>query len=406
MKPAQHKESNVVRLAVQIEPQTYSEGTRSIEMQFYTGATVDRYDWRTGEKYKLRLGLDAGQCDIAKLDGGPLLDTHMDYSVENVLGVITNPRIEAGKALATAVFSDDEDSMEILQKVKNGTLRKVSVGAVILHLSKESEDEEGLATYVADKWYPREVSIVPIPADPDAGFLADQLPIEKLMDRPEVMGATAHEVNDMKEDLKTSPPVGNDSRVDDSAVRAAVLKEERERSGEITKAVNKAGLPVSLASELIDSGISLSDARARIIDEIFAASQKVGNDTQGHSKVPSAVNVDVDARDKFRSAMESALLNRHDPSNKVSGDNPYRSMSLIRMAEESITIAGGNPKGASPFELATAGLGLRVERFSGMHGTSDFPLILANVANKSLRAAYEAYPQTWRPFSRGTTLND
>ncbi len=37
-----------------------------------------------------------------------------------------------------------------------------------------------------------------------------------------------------------------------------------------------------------------------------------------------------------------------------------------------------------------------------MMGTSDFPFILANVANKTLRAAYEAAPQTFKPFCRQT----
>jgi len=41
-----------------------------------------------------------------------------------------------------------------------------------------------------------------------------------------------------------------------------------------------------------------------------------------------------------------------------------------------------------------------------LHSTSDFPLILANVANKTLRAAYEAYNQTFRPFVRVVTLAD
>jgi phage major head subunit gpT-like protein len=42
----------------------------------------------------------------------------------------------------------------------------------------------------------------------------------------------------------------------------------------------------------------------------------------------------------------------------------------------------------------------------GMHTTSDFPSLLADVANKTLRAAYDAAPQTWRPFAKMISASD
>src|SRR6185437_2447264 len=42
----------------------------------------------------------------------------------------------------------------------------------------------------------------------------------------------------------------------------------------------------------------------------------------------------------------------------------------------------------------------------GAESTSDFPSILANVANKPLRQSYEAYPQTFKPFCRQVTAPD
>jgi hypothetical protein len=56
-------------------------------------------------------------------------------------------------------------------------------------------------------------------------------------------------------------------------------------------------------------------------------------------------------------------------------------------------------------EVAGLMLGLDT-RSGGLMGTSDFPYILANVANKTLRAAYEAAPQTFKPFCRQTTNPD
>jgi phage major head subunit gpT-like protein len=43
---------------------------------------------------------------------------------------------------------------------------------------------------------------------------------------------------------------------------------------------------------------------------------------------------------------------------------------------------------------------------SGMNSTSDFPYLLADVANKVLRAAYAEAPQTWMPISKDVALAD
>ena len=46
------------------------------------------------------------------------------------------------------------------------------------------------------------------------------------------------------------------------------------------------------------------------------------------------------------------------------------------------------------------------EYFDGAMTTSDFPNILANVANKTLRQAYDAAPRTFVPFCRQVTALD
>ena len=53
-----------------------------------------------------------------------------------------------------------------------------------------------------------------------------------------------------------------------------------------------------------------------------------------------------------------------------------------------------------------AGTMLGMETRGGLHSTSDFANIVLNVANKTLRAAYEAAPQTFKPFSRQVTAPD
>lgn len=407
-KPQTRKESNVIYLAEDIAPVSVAEDSRTVDMQFYTGAIVERYDYSTGEKYFLRLGLDKGQCEIAKLNGGPLLDAHMDFSVRNVLGSISNPRIEKGVAMATAHFSDDAESSVIFSKVKNGTLRKVSVGAVILHLSKESE-ADGVSTYVADKWYPREVSIVPIPADPNAGFLSDQLPITQLMDQPaaEQLRATAHEEKPMVEE--TIKPAGAEPQVNHAALAAAKAegaKAERERVNGITAACKAAKLGESFAADLIGSDVALAEAHSRIIAELA----KRDADFEIDNKHTANIKPGTDERDKLRDSIQNAIEYRAGVAGAKlhDGGREFAGLTLLEMGRESLRRAGATRVPSDRMDLAAATLGMRLENFSGpgYSGTTDFPYVLANVMNKSLRAAYEAYPQTWKPIAQGTTVTD
>jgi len=73
-----------------------------------------------------------------------------------------------------------------------------------------------------------------------------------------------------------------------------------------------------------------------------------------------------------------------------------RSSSMLDMAKESLSRSGANVVGMSKSEIA----------HRAMHSTSDFPLLLSNIARKSLQGAYEAEAQTWRPLARQRNLPD
>ena len=88
----------------------------------------------------------------------------------------------------------------------------------------------------------------------------------------------------------------------------------------------------------------------------------------------------------------------------------YRNFKLIDMAKEALELRGINPRGMDVTriaELALQGPSRGPEFFAGgAESTSDFPAILANVANKTLRQGYEAYPRTFQPFCRQVTAQD
>ncbi len=79
-------------------------------------------------------------------------------------------------------------------------------------------------------------------------------------------------------------------------------------------------------------------------------------------------------------------------------------MTLLDVARTYLNARGVRTTGLSKMELAGAALGLSSR--AGLHTTSDFALLLADVSNKTLRRAYDEAPQTFTAIGRRVTLPD
>lgn len=98
-----------------------------------------------------------------------------NHNRDKVIGKITRAWIEDERGYAEIEFDSDEESEVIYQKVKNETLKGVSVGYLVdvwedVQANKTSSDgkHKGPCS-IAVKWTPMEVSIVSVPADPTVG---------------------------------------------------------------------------------------------------------------------------------------------------------------------------------------------------------------------------------------------
>jgi hypothetical protein len=93
--------------------------------------------------------------------------------------------------------------------------------------------------------------------------------------------------------------------------------------------------------------------------------------------------------------MAEALLHRMSPRTPMTDNGrQFRGMTLIEMARESLQADGINVRGMDRMSVATQAL-----QYRGM-GTSDFPSILANVAEKRLRQAYTQSPASYKLWTR------
>lgn len=99
----------------------------------------------------------------------------------------------------------------------------------------------------------------------------------------------------------------------------------------------------------------------------------------------------------FMAAASDALLQRagiHVEKPHV-GARDLKRMSLQAMAESCVSLRGGTIRDRSPVGV-----------FKAAHTTSDFPLLLANTANKALMAGYEAEPASHTMWVRETEAPD
>lgn len=118
-----------------------------------------------------------GCIDLTRLNEiGCVLFNH---DRNKVIGKIVRAWVEGNRGNAEIMFDNDAESEVICQKVRNGTLKGVSVGYMVdnweeVGPGKQSEDGRFTGPCsIARKWAPYEVSIVSVPADPTVGVGRD-----------------------------------------------------------------------------------------------------------------------------------------------------------------------------------------------------------------------------------------
>jgi hypothetical protein len=192
------------------------------------------------------------------------------------------------------------------------------------------------------------------------------------------------------------------------ALRQQGADAERLRASGIRSMAAPFRLDEKFVSALIDEGCSVEMAREKIMTKLAAGYE--ANPTNPHN--PS-ITMGADVRDKQRLGMENALMFRAHPGNAeyATAGREFAGLTLVDMARECLNAAGVNTRGMSRNEIARVALQGRFgasEYFAltGGMSTSDLPSILANVANKTLRMAYDAAPRTFTPFCRQVSASD
>lgn len=403
------------------------------------------------------LGHKRGEPNLARMNGGASVHYNHSRARTDRIGVVESVKLVTIKDGARAEGKDKmrrlegvvriskrEDVDDIWTDISDGVLRNISVGYTVdeRKLTRESgtgEPDEFRIT----SWTPMEVSFVDIPADPSVGvgrneqgemaYRVIDLEPEKetnqmkfrydengnpLADTPEaraaILAGTAtkedgspYVLSDEARALliaapaapKATPPVVT---IDVDAARATAKTEGHAEgvAAEQTrvKDINAIFQPFGDTHETVrkacieDGTLSVEDARQKLLTEL-------GKDSKpGQSGDALRIESGEAGADKFVRGAGLALELRAgtiSDEDRKAFDNSFGGFSLVELARHALAIENVNSSQMSRMELVGRAF-----------TSSDFPLILANQANKSMLKGYDEAPETWNIWAQTGNLSD
>ena len=221
------------------------------------------------------------ELDWLRSGTAPLL---LDHDPRKQIGVIEGVQVGADKvARANVRFGKSNSASEIFDDIQDGIRSNVSVGYRIKELQKREklEGDNGLDTYVAEKWTPLELSIVSIPADQSVG-------VGRSLETPLTQNTQKESVimtEEVKTEVKEEAP-----QVNVREIQTEAREQETKRIREIQALGSQHNLQ-EVADKAVEDGVSLDLFRGIVLDEV---SKKTNEQV---FKLPSEVGLDEEKRE-------------------------------------------------------------------------------------------------------------
>lgn len=386
----------VRHVTVPADVQKRSESPDLIDLSFSSESPVKVY----GEDEILSHHVD--DVDLKPIsEVGAILKNHDERIIIGAPEKVWIDETSRKGRLTMRFGTTDEAKKAQHEAIIDKTLRGTSVGFTVqewVYLKDAGQKYREIAgpAWVAAKWRALEASLTPIPADPSVGVNRSiKQEQERTMKTPEQIEAErvakekaereAQELKD-KQEREAKEKAERDAKAKaDSDDRA---KAEVERSAAICTICQKHGID---PLPHIRSGEPLEAIYQKILDQITPKGGTVERTTDG--------------RDSFRDAAMEGLLVRTGAMKREDckhGGEHMVGYSLMEYARESLRRANLSTKGDKLTIAARALAGPRMdaEQIAAFMarkeeitvGTSDFPLLLAAAAGKTLQAEFAATP--------------
>ena len=387
----------VARMDARFAPETYDAESNTIRVSLGTGAPVQRYDWNSDTWFIEVLDMSPESWRLDRMNSGaPFLADHRSYDLGAIIGkfVPGSVRIENGELVGTVKLSRSKRSEDNVRDILDGIIANTSVGYAVHQWADGGIDEATqLRIYRAVDIEGLEGSAVGIPADITGGIRSasadvtqeggDMAKVERT-EAVENTEATPEAADETHTDVETvvEPAV---EKVDERAIADKAIAEYEARCQDIRLTGRKMGLAeTEIDAVVADRGLSAESAIRKMAD-IRAERDRM-------SETNTRVDVTHDVADKRRNAIGLALEGRA-RVDKNPDKEAMREFGNLTLREIVRDYLGGDTRGMSNREL-----------FNRMT-SSDFPLILANLANKIALARTEASAE-YRWFERVFTRMD
>lgn len=205
-------------------------------------------------------------------------------------------------------------------------------------------------------------------------------PIEK--DAAVAVARNKEEVEMPPEKQEKATVKAEAEKVNAAKVQADIKAAEKKRREEIkmlfTPFISNAALKQIMDDCLDDMDITLEQAREKALDKLGEGKEPLAKDPR--------IDLVKDVTSKIQDGVVAAMSHRCGIE-KDDTRNEFRGMTLMEIGKHALQARGVDIRGLD--KMTTAGEILA-------HSSSDFPLLLANTANKVLQAAYEAFPSTYQ----------
>jgi HK97 family phage prohead protease len=389
--------------AAAVAPSSYDATARTVEVVLSAGAPVRR--WSFTEE----LEISATAIDLGRVTAGHcrLLDSHNQWSIDDVLGTVLSARIEAGNLIGLLQFAETDRGRQAEGMVSRGELTSISIGYQVKAWTQITVDENGHETWRATAWELLEASLVPVPADPAAG-------VRSAVIHPGDPGAPAapQEEKDM---IRTHTGAAAAVAASLAAADPALAIADAARAAPAAPAPVAPVAPAAEAVRFTAVEAVAFVGQARALGVETQANDLVGQNERGEispqaardallraaadrqrtetTAVPagSAARTN-DSQEASRNAIVDALTARATRSTPSDQAREFMGVRMLELARER---AGLSPRERDPITILRAA-----------NTTSDFPLILEAAANKILLMRYSAATPTYRMIAQRRDLND
>lgn len=399
---------------------------RSINADFASGKPVLRYSWYNDEYYWEELDMSEGAIDMTRINlGAAVLKDHRQYTIDAQVGITTKGWVEDGVAVCSMRLSERDDLAGFRKDVEDKILKNISVGYEIIEYDRISPKKKGeYPVYRAVKWSPIEVSFVAIPADETVGVRSlEDVKKQSLQQRDSsrIISTT------IKNRIMAKPAV--DSQVEtpedelptrtaatekpaDTAIPAGLSAEEvrkiakeataaeRARVVDIRRSAGLANMPEAEVTALINSDVSLDQAREKIFEHMEKTDVASGLRGAGIKVVKGKEQADKDAEVRSHALILRSAVNLPKDTDKalLREAEKFRGMSLLSLARLGLEERGISTRLMPDDEIA--------QRSITPQSTGEFPELINHAVNTILLASYAETEGVYKKLTKKGSLKD